>query len=108
MYPTQRNGCEDDEATEFSDKLNASVVLEALHRDKTMQEIVARCQLRPKQVSTWKQQATSMAIAFSDKSQKPELKELHPKIGQLISSNFEKNLNRLAVPQSSCFVIHPV
>jgi len=41
----------------FSDKFKAAVAHEALRGDKTVQEIAAKRQLRPKQVSTWKRQA---------------------------------------------------
>jgi transposase-like protein len=38
----------------FSDKFKAAVALEALRGDKTVQEIAAKRQLHPTQVSTWK------------------------------------------------------
>ena len=41
----------------FSDKFKAAVALEALQGDKTVQEIAAKRQLHPTQVSTWKRQA---------------------------------------------------
>ena len=41
----------------FSDKFKAAVALEALRGDKTVQEIAAKRQLHPTQVSTWKRQA---------------------------------------------------
>jgi transposase len=65
------------------------VALEALRGDKTVQEIAAKRQLHPTQVSTWKRQAIEgMAGVFSDKVKKAEnkdgeIKELHVKIGQL-------------------------
>jgi len=67
--------------------------LEALRRDKTVQEIAAKRQLHPTQMSTWKQQAIEgMAGVFSDKVKKAEtkdgeIKELHAKIGQLAVQN---------------------
>jgi transposase-like protein len=73
----------------FSDKFKAAVALEALRGDKTVQEIAAKRQLHPTQVSTWKRQAIEgMANVFSDKVKKAEnkdgeIKELHAKIGQL-------------------------
>ena len=52
----------------FSDKFKAAVALEALRGDKTVQEIAAKRQLHPTQVSTWKRQAIEgMASVFSDK-----------------------------------------
>ena len=41
----------------FSDQFKAAVALEALRGDKTVQEIAAKRQLHPTQVSTWKRQA---------------------------------------------------
>ncbi len=75
----------------FSDNFKAAVALEA--RDKTVQEIAAKRQLHPTQVSTWKRQAIEgMAGVFSDKVKKAEnkdgeIKELHAKIGQLAVEN---------------------
>ena len=71
----------------FSDKFKAAVALEALRGDKTVQEIAAKRQLHPTQVSTWKRQAIEgMAGVFSDKVKKAEnkdgeIKDLHAKIG---------------------------
>ena len=73
----------------FSDKFKATVALEALRGEKTVQEIASKRQLHPTQVSTWKRQAIEgMANVFSDKVKKAEnkdgeIKELHAKIGQL-------------------------
>ena len=77
----------------FSDKFKAAVALEALRGDKTVQEIAAKRQLHPTQVSTWKRQAIEgMAGVFSDKvkraeNKEDEIKELHAKIGQLAVEN---------------------
>jgi len=77
----------------FSDKFKATVALEALRGDKTVQEIASKRQLHPTQVSTWKRQAIEgMANVFSDKVKKAEkkdgeIKELHAKIGQLAVEN---------------------
>jgi len=55
----------------FSDQFKAAVALEALRGDKTVQEIAAKRQLHPKQVSTWKRQATeSMAGVFLTRSKR--------------------------------------
>ncbi|WP_187292486.1 transposase [Octadecabacter antarcticus] len=52
----------------FSDNFKATVALEALRGDKTVQEIAAKRQLHPTQVSTWKRQAIEgMAGFFTDK-----------------------------------------
>ena len=77
----------------FSDKFKATVALEALRGEKTVQEIASKRQLHPTQVSTWKRQAIEgMANVFSDKVKKAEnkdgeIKELHAKIGQLAVEN---------------------
>jgi transposase len=86
----------------FSDKFKASLALEALRGDKTVQEIAAKRQLHPAQVSTWKRQAIEgMTNVFSDKVKKAknkddEVKELHAKIGQLAVENdfLSKGLKR--------------
>ena len=50
----------------FTDQFKANVALEALRGDKTVQEIAAKHQLHPNQVSTWKRQAIDgMADVFS-------------------------------------------
>ena len=72
----------------FTDKFKATVALEALRGDKTVQEIAAKRQLHPTQVSTWKRHAIEgMAGVFSDKVKKAEIKDLHAKIGQLSVEN---------------------
>ena len=77
----------------FSDKFKATVALEALRGDKTVQEIATKRQLHPTQVTTWKRQAMEgMASLFSDKIKKAankesEIKELDAKIGQLAVEN---------------------
>lgn len=49
----------------FTDHFKAKVALEALHGDKTIQEIAAKHQVHPNQVSTWKRQAVEgMADVF--------------------------------------------
>ena len=65
----------------FSDNFKASVALEALRGDKTVQEIAAK-----------RQAIEGMAGVFSDKVKKAEnkdgeIKELHAKIGQLAVEN---------------------
>ena len=76
----------------FPDQFKAKVVLEALRGDKTVQEIAAKHQLHPNQVSTWKRQAIDgMADVFSGGRQsgptEAEVKELHAKIGRLAVEN---------------------
>ena len=76
---------------DFSDQFKATTVaLEALRGDKTVQEIAAKRQLHPTQVSTLKPQAIEgMPEVFSGKVKKTEkkgseTKELHAKIGQFV------------------------
>ena len=77
----------------FTDQFKAKVALEALRGGKTIQEIAAKQQLHPNQVSTWKRQAVEgMAGVFSrgGNSEGPteaEVKELHAKIGRLAFEN---------------------
>ena len=77
----------------FTDQFKAKVALEALRGDKTVQEIAAKHQLHPNQVSTWKRQAIDgMADVFSGggKPKGPseaEVKDLHAKIGRLAVEN---------------------
>lgn len=77
----------------FTDQFKAKVALEALRGDKTIQEIAAKHQVHPNQVSTWKRQAVEgMADVFSrgGKGSGPseaEIKELHAKIGRLVVEN---------------------
>ena len=55
----------------FTDQFKAKIALEALRGDKTIQEIAAKHQLHPNQVSTWKRQAVEgMADVFA-KGDKP-------------------------------------
>ena len=76
----------------FPNPSQAKVALEALRGDKTLQEVAAKHQLHPNQVSTWKRQAIDgMAdVISSGKPSGPtgaEVKELHAKIGRLAVEN---------------------
>jgi transposase len=77
----------------FTDQFKAKVALESRRGDKTIQEIAAKYQVHPNQVSTWKRQAIDgMADLFS-RGGKPsgpsdvEIKALHAKIGRLSIEN---------------------
>jgi transposase-like protein len=70
--------------------LKARIALEALRGDKTVQEIAARHQVHPNQVSTWKRQAMDgLSAVFSNgadqvqQAREDEVRDLHAKIGQL-------------------------
>lgn len=74
----------------FTAEFKARVALEALKGDKTVQEIAARHQVHPNQVSTWKRQALDgLSAVFSNgpdqerQDHETEIRDLHAKIGQL-------------------------
>jgi len=74
----------------FTAEFKAKVALEALRGDRTIQEIAAKHQVHPNQVSTWKRQAMDgLGEVFSNGAERAmrdheaEIKELHAKIGQL-------------------------
>ena len=74
----------------FTSDFKARVALEALRGDKTVQEIAARHQVHPNQVSTWKRQAMDgLDGVFSNGPERErqdhegEVRDLHAKIGQL-------------------------
>jgi transposase len=74
----------------FSAEFKARVALEALRGDKTVQEIAAKHQVHPNQVSAWKRQALDgLSEVFSNgpdherQDHATEIRDLHAKIGQL-------------------------
>jgi transposase-like protein len=74
----------------FTADFKARVALEALRGDKTIQEIAAKHQVHPNQVSAWKRQAMDgldeVFATGSDASRRDheaEIERLHAKIGQL-------------------------
>jgi transposase len=74
----------------FTAEFKARVALEALRGDKTVQEIAARHQVHPNQVSTWKRQAMDgISAVFSNgadheqQDRETQIRDLHAKIGQL-------------------------
>jgi transposase len=77
----------------FTDQFKAKVALEALRGDRTVQEIAAKHQVHPNQVSTWKRQAMEgLADVFARGGQawgpsEAEMKDLHAKIGRLAVEN---------------------
>lgn len=93
MYPVDLKGYENGETPQFSNEFKAKVVLEALRGDKTIQEIAAKYQVHPDQVSTWKRQAVEgMADVLarggkSEGSKETEVKDLHAKIDRLTIEN---------------------
>ena len=76
----------------FTDNFKAQVALEALRGDRTIQEIAARHNVLPTQVSAWKKQAVEgMADVFAkgggNVDREAEVNELHAKIGRLAVEN---------------------
>lgn len=74
----------------FTADFKARVALEALRGDKTIQEIAAKHQVHPNQVSTWRRQAVDgLDAVFSNgaeaarRDREAEIERLHAKIGQL-------------------------
>jgi transposase-like protein len=74
----------------FTADFKARVALEALRGDKTIQEIAAKHQVHPNQVSAWKRQAMDgLDAVFSNgaeadrRDHEAEVERLHAKIGQL-------------------------
>lgn len=74
----------------FTADFKAKVALEALRCDRTIQEIAAKHQVHPNQVSVWRRQALDgLGAVFSNgaeaagRDHEAEIKELHAKIGQL-------------------------
>ena len=86
----------------FTDQFKGKVALETLRGDKSIQEIAAKHQVHPNQVSTWKRLAVDGRVDVFAKSGKPigpteaEVKELHAKIGRLVVENdfLSQGLNR--------------
>ena len=76
----------------FTGQFRAKVALEELRGDKTIQEIAARHQVHPNQVSQWKRQAVEGLADVFSRGQSPgiseaEVKDLHAKIGRLAVEN---------------------
>jgi len=74
----------------FTADFKATVALDALRGDRTIQEIASRRKVHPNQVSTWKRQAMDgLGAVFSNGADKAgldhnaEVHDLHAKIGQL-------------------------
>lgn len=74
----------------FTAEFKAKVALEALRGDRAIQEIAAKHQVHPNQVSAWKRQALDgLGTVFSNGAERAvrdheaEIERLHAKIGQL-------------------------
>lgn len=79
----------------FSASFKTKVVLEALKERETIQALSARFELHPNQISQWKKDFLENADkAFSEKSEKDEMKalekekdELYKQVGRLSMEN---------------------
>ncbi len=77
----------------FTAAFKAEVALEALRGDRTIQEIAAKHQLHPNQVSQWKRQAMDgLNAVFDDRPRREadheaEKAELHAKLGRSVVEN---------------------
>jgi transposase len=68
----------------------AKVALEAVKGERTLAELAQRFQIHPNQITTWKKQLLDGASEVFDKDKKtqaPDTKELHAKIGKLTMEN---------------------
>jgi transposase len=68
----------------------AKVALEAIKGEQTLVELAERFQVHPNQIGEWKKELLERASEIFDrekKSQGPDVKELHAKIGQLAMEN---------------------
>ena len=68
----------------------AKVALEAIKGEQTLVELAARFQVHPNQIAEWKKQLLDRAPEIFDKEKKsegPDVKEFHAKIGQLAMEN---------------------
>ena len=83
----------------------AKVALEALKGDQTTVELAQRYQVHPNQITEWKKQLLEKAPEIFDKgkkSEEPDVKELHAKIGRLAMENdfLSVALGRIAGPSA--------
>jgi len=71
-------------------RFKAKVALAAIKGDRTLAEMVEYVDVHPNQISEWKQQLLESAADVFDahaKTQAPDLRVLHTKIGQLTLEN---------------------
>ena len=83
-------GYERSKRRRFSGELKATIALEALRGDRTLQEIASKHLGHPNQVRAWKRQAIAgLGEVFSNggerrrRDHESEVRELHAKIGEL-------------------------
>ncbi len=75
----------------FTGAFKARVAKEALRGDRTVQQIAAKHELHPNQVSQWKRTASERLAELFERAAGPgqdereaEVRKLHEKIGQLV------------------------
>ena len=75
----------------FTAGFKAKVAKEALRGDRTVQQIAARHELHPNQVSQWKRTASERLAELFERGtnsgqdeREAEIRKLHEKIGQLV------------------------
>ena len=88
----------DDEETEVHGRVQGAGGEGSLAGDRTVQQIAARHQLHPNQVSQWKRTASERLAELFERAAKPgqeereaEFRKLHEKIGQLVVDFLKAN-----------------
>ena len=84
----------------------AKVALEAIKGEQTLSELAERFDVHPNQITQWKKkllaEADEVFARGKKTTEKPDIKDLHAKIGQLAMENdfLSKALGRIADPSA--------